>query len=133
LGNILKGKIMELIKNGQTRSTPHYWGYRELSADELLCVGGGEDGGGGADGGGFGGGNYGGYSGGGYSASGGWDANSYYSPNTSGAQMATAIDLGMTDPIMAGIMFLMTLWGMSDGQSSPPNGNPMGDLSGGGG
>lgn len=42
---------MVLIKNGQTRSTPHYWGYRELSADELLVVGGGEDGGGGADGG----------------------------------------------------------------------------------
>lgn len=36
---------MELKKNEESRTTTHYWGYRELSAEELLMVGGGEDGG----------------------------------------------------------------------------------------
>jgi hypothetical protein len=47
---------MELQKNTEVKSTTHYWGYRELTAAELLLVSGGEDGGGdgGNDGGGHG-------------------------------------------------------------------------------
>lgn len=33
---------MELQKYDEPRTTTHYWGYRELSADELLMVGGGD-------------------------------------------------------------------------------------------
>lgn len=36
---------MELQKRNEQNTTTHYWGYRELSTEELLLVGGGEDGG----------------------------------------------------------------------------------------
>ena len=34
---------MELRNQEEPRITPRYWGYRELSADELLAVGGGNE------------------------------------------------------------------------------------------
>jgi hypothetical protein len=40
---------MELQKNTEVKSTTHYWGYRELTAAELLLVSGGDDGGNGGD------------------------------------------------------------------------------------
>jgi hypothetical protein len=33
---------MELQKNTEVKSTTHYWGYRELTAAELLLVSGGD-------------------------------------------------------------------------------------------
>jgi hypothetical protein len=34
---------MEFQQNQQVKTTTQYWGYRELSAEELQCVGGGDD------------------------------------------------------------------------------------------
>jgi hypothetical protein len=39
-----EGNVMELQTNEEIISTTHYWGYRELTAAELICVSGGSDG-----------------------------------------------------------------------------------------
>jgi hypothetical protein len=41
---------MELKQHEQAKTTTQYWGYRELTTDELLRVGGGDDGDGDGDG-----------------------------------------------------------------------------------
>ena len=35
---------MQMRESAEVRSTTHYWGYRELTADEVSLVGGGYDG-----------------------------------------------------------------------------------------
>lgn len=45
-GHVNLELLMEMRGYEESRTTTHYWGYRELSPEELLMVGGGDDGGG---------------------------------------------------------------------------------------
>ena len=99
---------MELKKQDEPRTTPRYWGYRELSADELLTVGGGnENDGDGGD------------TGGGNAATGAENDNN-------NAEMAASIDLAFTDPVMAVTLTAIDLGLLADrlvetGVVGPPN------------
>lgn len=100
--------------NSETRVTTHYWGYRELSENELLNVGGG-DVGDYADGGDR-----------GYD-SGSCDAAADASCNSVGVNLASQIDRSMTDPVMALAMFFGLVVNGAPAPSGPP-GSPGGNI-----
>lgn len=144
---------MAMSKNEESKTTTHYWGYRELSAEELLKVGGGDgdgdgdgDGGdsgggdcgggdcgdGGADGGGYGDGEEGGLSADGVAADDvGMCMASSYSDDNANAQLGAAIDLAFTSPVMAIALTGMALNQLVDdglvGPVNPENVNQIGD------